>query len=469
MRKTRLFLAQLNWTFLFALLLLVFATDSQAQESVNLEIKFAQGVQARIACDYSHSGSVIVNNADQGKIVSLPLDVDAKMTFFQLTTSDEQTIRFFESASGKIKLEKGMTNPSLDASNRLIVARLKANPGGVVEMASMVGVLEQAELELILNPADPMTLAAVFNKTDVKEGDQWNPSTFALAKMLRVHQIKESNVKLLLKKVDADSARIYIMGSVLADVFDVTTRMEISGIAIIDQQSHTLSSIKLDIRETRAPGQIAPGFEGKTKIDIRITDASTTQLSNSALAKHTKNQKIRQRIKWQSKSGNFTVNFDPRWKMIATEDDAAILRYIEKDELLAQCNIVQLPSRPADKPLTLNVYKKEVAKVLADDKHASLISAASVPTLTGDSALRIVVGGKEDGLDVNWFYYLVSSDDGRQVTFVFTMAKSVSQRVTPIATQLINEFEFQPVPKKVASATSDQSNANRPRDTSQNR
>ena len=39
----------------------------------------------------------------------------------------------------------------------------------------------------------------------------------------------------------------------------------------------------------------------------------------------------------------------------ASEEDAAILRYLENGDLLAQCNIVSLASRPADKPLLLDV------------------------------------------------------------------------------------------------------------------
>jgi hypothetical protein len=469
MGNTRLFLVQFNWTVLCALSLFVFATAGRAQESVDLKIHFAHGKQVRIACDFSHSGSVIVDNDEQDKVTSLPLHVDAKLTFFQRSTGDEQTIRFFETAGGKIKLENGTTSPSLDAAKRLIVARLRTNPGALVEMASMDGILEQAELELIQNPADPMTLADVFNKTDVEEGDRWKPSKTALAKMLRVHEIEKSSVQLLLKKVEAQSARVYIMGSLDAKVDDVITQMEISGIAIIDLNSNMLSNFKLGIREVREPGQIAPGFEGRTKIDVRMTDASTPQLSSAALAKHTENKKIRQRVKWQSQTGNFTVKFEPRWKMIAAEEAAAILRFIDRNDLLTQCNIVQLPSRPADNPLTLNAYKTEVAKILEADENAVLVSAASTVTTSGDTALRVVVAGEEEGLPVSWFYYHVSSQDGRQVTLVFTMAKSVAKRVTTIATQLVNEFEFQPMPKKVASAKSDESNAQTPFSTMQKR
>ena len=65
--------------------------------------------------------------------------------------------------------------------------------------------------------------------------------------------------------------------------------------------------------------------------------------------------------------------------------------------------------------------------------------------------MQVVVGGEEEGVPVNWLYYHVTHEDGRRVTLVFTLAESVAHRVDPIAAQLVNEFEFEPVPKKIAS------------------
>lgn len=436
----------------FALVLVVFASSAFAQETIDLRVTFEKGSQCRVTSDFMHSGTVTVPNDETGEIVPLPLNVDAKLSFFQRTTSDEQSIRFFENANGRIKLDRGTTKPELNSNNQLIVARLREKSGEQVELASMSGILDQAELELIQNPADPMTLSAVFSREAVKEGDSWEPPVEALAKMLRLNRIEESKVKILLKKYDSKSARVYIIGTLLGDVNDVVTEMELSGIATINRVDDSLSSLKLTVRERRGPGQIAPGFDGKTKIDIRITNATTDKLSNESLAKYTgKDNKIRQRVRWQSEAGKFSVTYEPRWKMIATEQDAAVLRFIDGNELLAQCNIVQLPSRPADNPLTLDDYKTEVAKIISADENAVLLAATTLPTLAGHMALQVVVGGEEEGVPVNWFYYHVANEDGRRVTLVFTMAESVSQRVDPIAAQLVNEFKFEPMAKKIAS------------------
>jgi hypothetical protein len=128
------------------------------------------------------------------------------------------------------------------------------------------------------------------------------------------------------------------------------------------------------------------------------------------------------------------------------------LRFVDKGDLITQCSIVQLPARPADQPLKLENYKTEVGKILQADQDARLVSANQFQTPAGLTALRVIVSGKESELPINWFYYHLSAKDGRQVTFVFTLEEPLAKRVVVIADQLINEFEFNKLPKIVAKA-----------------
>ena len=79
---------------LFAFALVVFASPTLAQETIDLSVNFEKGSQCRVICDFMHSGTVTIPSEETGEIVPLPLNVDAKLSFFQRTTSGEQTIRF---------------------------------------------------------------------------------------------------------------------------------------------------------------------------------------------------------------------------------------------------------------------------------------------------------------------------------------------------------------------------------------
>lgn len=441
-----------------------FSNLTAAQEKIDLDVEFPKTKQIRVSSNYEHVGDVLVitDPVDSKKdskpgVKPLRMSVEAKMTYVQRTMNSTQTIRYFQNAGAKIKLDKGSSNPQLKENNRLIVARSKEKSKGnqEVEMASVKDTLEQSELDLIQNPADPMTLADLLNKSSVKEGDSWKPSNISLAKFLNVNEITESDVKLVLKKLDSKSARIFILGSVEADVDDVSTKMQLSGIAVVDRASQMLSSFKVGISETKNPGQISPGFKGNTKIDLRFAAVAPVEaLSNASLAAHVQGGKIRQRLKWSSQLGLCEMVYEPRWKMITQEQEAALLRFIDGKELLTQCNVVLLPKRAANKPLTLDQYKREIAKIADKDKNAKLVSANQSRLEGGETCLRVVVSGVEGGVPVQWYYYNVAAFDGRQIAFVFTLESSVSSRVSGVAKQLVKEFRFIDPPRKVAGQSS---------------
>jgi len=451
------------------LLLCLFGT-TDAQEKFDLEVEFPTSKQVRISSIYEHEGDVLVitdpseseDSKDSKKktkpvVKPLQLSVEAKLTYAQRTMSTTQAIRYFESAGAKIKLDKGTTSPRLSENNRLVVARSKKKQKGnqEVEMASVKNTLQQSELDLIQTPADPMTLASLLNKDGIKQGDSWKPSNTALAKFLNVNEIVESDVKLQLKKLDDKTARVFVLGSVVSDIDDVSTKMDLSGIAVVDRATNMLSSFKISIAESKQPGQISPGFKGSTKIDLRFSPASNVkELSNDSLALHVKDGKIRQRLKWVSQLGLCELVYEPRWKMITHAQEAALLRFIDGKELLTQCNVVLLPKRAANKPLSLDGYKREIAKIADKDKNAKLVSANKSRLAGGETCLRVVVSGVEGGVPVQWYYYNVAAFDGRQIAFVFTLESTVSSRVTSIAKQLVSEFRFIDPPRKVASKRS---------------
>ena len=429
-----------------------FAAPANADETINLKVELPTSTEMRITSDYEHVGKVLVISEKDEKVQSLDLSVAAKLGYQQRMLSSTQAMRTYDTAHATITLNKKTAKPGLTKENDLVVARTKPESQDV-EMASVKGTLLHNELELIQNPADPLTLCAVLNKEKIKLGDKWTPDPAALAKLVSASKVNESDVKLTLKSFDAKSARIFIAGSMSADVDDVSTQMDVSGIAIVDRATNLPTSFKISIREIKQPGQISPGFDGTTKVDLRFTKvAPSTKLSNTALAAHTKTGKIRQRLKWVSRLGQFEMVYDPRWKMITEDEEAALLRFIEKTEVLSQCQAVILPKRPSDKPLTLDAYKKEISKIVEADKNAKFVKAKNKKSSTGNTVMSVIVSGVEEGASVNWFYYNVARADGRQVAFVFTLDGSLADRVLPIANQLVDEFEFKTPARKVAKS-----------------
>ncbi len=418
-----------------------------AAETIEIKISTNRGLQQKIDARFEHEGQVTVDNAGQAeKSERLKMKTVADLVFHQRltgTANDPQSIRYYNSSYGNFNIEKGKTKASLAEQNRLIVARLKSKPGQRIQMASVQDLLNQSELNLIKNPADPLTYAGLLRKKSVSPGEKWPADKNALANFLAVDRILFSDAKMMLKTATRSQARIYLLGQVDATVNDVGTNMKVSAVFDIDRKSSQVTQVRLNIDENREAGQVAPGFEGKSRVSVRIAaDGRCEHLSTANLKKLTRSRRIKQRLQWLSEAGKFALQYDPRWKMIASEKEAAVLRYIDDGDLMAQCNVVQLPSRPASKPLTLPEYRKEIEAIIRADKTAKLVSAKKIKTTNGHSALRVSVKGIEDGVPVKWIYYHVGADDGRRLTFIFTLEQEIADIFQPSDQRMVNGLNF---------------------------
>lgn len=419
--------------------------SAYADEKYDVVVDYGKGALHEINAQFEHSGVVIVDNAGQDDDAkSLSLEVTARIIYDQRFTGNSkkrQAIRHYRKSFADIEIDKKKTESSLSDDNKLIVARIQKDASQRLQLASIANVLKQSELDLIRNPADPLAYVNLFNKEGVKTGEKWSVDSDAIADFLSVDNVYENDVQITLKSVEKNVAKVYVQGEIKAEIDDVTTEMSVSAVALIDIDKKMLKALRTTISEERSPGQVAPGFDGQTKIDIKITpQKSVKELSNHALAQTT-SKRIDRRIKWEG--NQFQVTFDPRWRIIASEDEAAVLRYVDEGLLLAQCNIVQLPSRKPDNPLSLSSFKAEVKKIVTGEKEkADVVTAEQVKTATDLTALRIVVEGQESKVPIRWIYYHVSADDGRCLTYVFTLEKDVADRFATADKLFVNETRF---------------------------
>lgn len=426
---------------------------------IDIAINTKAGVQQKVDARFEHDGKVIVDQAGQkSEAQRLRMKTVAKLAYHQRLTGspkDPQAVRYYGSSHGNFSIEKGKTEAELAKANRLVVARLRSQPGRRLQMASVLDMLNQTEFNLIKNPADPLTYARLLEKKDVAAGDRWDVAKEPLADFLSVDRILSSDARLMLKTVSDDSARIYLLGNVDATIDDVGTHLKVSGIFDIDTDNRQVTNVRLNIDEVREPGQVAPGFEGKSRVNLRLkSDDSCPQLTTASLRKHTQSRAIKQRLRW-GKEDSFALQYDPRWRMIASESEAAILRYVDDGDLMAQCNIVQLPSRPADNPLKLDDYKAEIGKIIRLDPSAKITDSKRLKTSTGLEALRISVTGVENELPVEWIYYHVASRDGRRLTFVFTMEREVADLFEPADQRIVNGLNFFDKTSQAFASTAD--------------
>jgi hypothetical protein len=433
-----------------------FAQDkAQIPQNISLEVGYDKNQLYETEVRIEHSGTVIIETSDKERQVrQYPIDVKGHLKFHERfigTAAKPQAVRQFSIGQAKMLIDKTDLTTELEKTNRIIVSRIKSDTGNKYQHASVESILQQRELELLRNPCDPLSFGGILNRAKVAVGKAWEPDSDALARLMFVDRVIYSTVTLKLTELNERSAKLHLVGKIKAEVDDTLTEMAVAGIIQVDRELRIVNALRMTINEHRRAAQIAPGFKGQTKIDLvsQPSNEVIEELSLNSLKEIAKTKVIRNVLRWASDSGNFALVYDPAWKMITTEDEAAILRFVESGDLLTQCSIVRLPSRPADKPLGLKDFQEEVAKIITKDPNSRIEQADEGTNANGLKTLRVLVSGVEEEVRMNWLYYNVASSDGRQVTFVFMLEEQVFDRVESTAQRLVDGFVFNKVGSKL--------------------
>ena len=455
-KKTVFFGLVLTLTNLACFVPDIFALVPQSSPSVDLNLDTKSGQYSHFDIQVAHQGVVIINEprSEEAGRKTLELEVNAEVRFGQRFTGREGkvvAIRNYQPTShAKIELAKGTREIKLSEKNRYVISRIKES--GPLQAASIQDVLTQAEVELLTYPCDPLCLPRLLNQTNVKQGDTWKVSDQALSTFLGVDHVYENNVRMRLKSINGQQAKIYLLGKAKTEVDDVSNSITVTATMLVDTQQKIVTALRANLRQNRAVGQIAPGFEGVTKIDMKQKRVPSIEaLSNKAIAQRTKSKKIERRLKWVSEEGQFALFYDPRWKIIDSEKEAAVLRYVRQGALLAQCNVVQLPSRPKNSMLSMEKFKAEVKNIITKEESARIVDDRKITTPNGSQALQVRVDGVEQKVPVTWIYYHVGHSDGRQVTFVFTLEQQIVDQFLPADRALVNSIKFYPLKTRSAN------------------
>ncbi len=432
-----------------ASLALLFCQQNGRAQTYDLIHEIEADSTLEVTTQLQYTGSVIVDGAGEDEDSrALPLDVRARLHFDQRissgSTNSPQAIRYFDKALATIQAGQGETTSRLSKQNNLVLARMNQEADGnhQFQIASIGDCLSQQEYELLKNPGDPLAFTSVFDKRGVAIGEKWQLQSEQLADLLSVNRIINSSVSMMLKTVEEGIAKIYLFGEVKAEVDDAITEMNVKGIALLDMKAKLVTSLRMTIAEERRTGQVAPGFEGKVKLDTKL--AATTpniMLNKQSLAARHKGQKVKFAFLLDDTESDFTLVHDTRWRVIASEEDAAVLRLMDDGQLIAQCNIVQLPRRPEDQPLTLSQFQQEVQKITGDSQ-ARIVSTDRFNNESGLETLHVVVDGVESGIPFSWLYYHIAATDGRRVTMVFTLEKEAADYFADADRQLVNNLTF---------------------------
>src|SRR5262249_31328888 len=149
-------------------------------------------------------------------------------------------------------------------------------------------------------------------------------------------------------------------------------------------------------------------------------------------------------LEYLSEIKGYRFDYDRRWHVIREEPGLVVMRFVDRGELVAQCNV-----SPSDLPRSSSSGSGGASHPDTDDKDAAYPELSQFQSqvqdalgkLFGhferalqrgtDSGLRVlesIADGTAQDVAIQWRYYLVHDRAGRAVTIVFTMEAPQSER-----------------------------------------
>ncbi len=392
-------------------------------------------------------------NPDGSKVTKVPLLVEGNLAYeerfvdTQPTPWSRRSVRYYTKAEARIKVDEGLLAPKLPEEWRTVCAQVDADRSLIY---SPMGPLKREQLDLIDVQGNSLLLPRLLPEQPVRIGDRWEIDPSILARLLGLDVVVDSNVTCSLNDVEGQTAIIEISGNVEGAVGGVSSEIEFRAKSNYDLSQNLITWFAVAMREKRAIGHAEPGFEVTARLRVtiaplakseKLTDAYLTELPLEA-------SPGAGLLSFQAEKARFQLIHDRRWRSMLDRRDLCVLRLVDRGDLIAQCNISELPESEPGKQMSLEAFQADVQRSLGD-KFGQIVEGSKSTTEDGKCVLRVLVAGMESEIPIQWVYYHVSNDAGRRAAIAFTLETKLVERFAEADRTLIETFQFADQPEPI--------------------
>lgn len=316
--------------------------------------------------------------------------------------------------------------------------------------------LDAREVELLLSPLNTLALEQLLPREPAKAEQPWSISAEAAKDLFNLDAVHSCNIKASIVKVEKGVATAKFSGQMDATANSVPTKLDVNGNfqARLGSQCAIVTWLGVVVKEQREISQAEPGFSITARINLIRAEAKDGPSVDAAALKAQVDQTDDGRwlVRIRSDAGRYDMLADRRWTTYIDSGEEAILRMIENNTVIAQCNITQLPKLDAGTQLTLEALQAEVKKSQGDSFREMLESAESV-TSSKLRLMRLVVAGELEEVPIQWVYNHLSDDTGRRMVLEYTLSASYAERFAASDEQMSTSFAFLEVPSATEAPT----------------
>lgn len=303
--------------------------------------------------------------------------------------------------------------------------------------------LSGQELELLELPANSLAIDGMLPATDVLQGDTYKPDKEVLAKLLSLAAVNETDVTGEVNELSGSIAKIHLKGKVQGSVAGVPTVIDLVGKMVFDREAMCCNWLALAVREQRDIGKSEPGFDVSATIKM-IRKPIDVPARLSAIPKSLPTGDIaaeRLYCELSSSAVGYAALMDRRWKIMADAPGASMMRMIENDRGIAQCDIRPAGKMAAGTQLTLAAFVADVKQSLGKRLGQMLESREEVNDF-GLRVLRATAQGMVEGVPVQWVFTHFSDDAGRRLLATMTVGGTDLETFAGSEVQLAASLRF---------------------------
>jgi hypothetical protein len=437
--------------------LIVCVAQTQAAEKYKLVEDTAAGRLTRVQIALEVAGELKIN-ADGKKVIPLGITGKGELLYDERIVADPnnaaalRTARYYHNASAQSRVGDQEVNSKL-GNERCLIGVLADESKVTMHSFAASGPLTSDELELINVQANSALLHRLLPSDEVSIGDKWTHDEKLAAALFGFDVVLKNSLESVLARVDGNVAHIELTGSTSGSVAGVSSEVEANAKYSYDLEKRCITWIAMSIKENRAVGHAEPGFTLTGRLRASVTPAKDAppELATDALLQLPGNLADHPWLTFMSKAGGFLLVHDRNWRLMIDRHDVTVLRFVDRGELIAQCNISRLPDAADKKQLALSSFQTDIQRVL-DKNFGQFVESKEGKSERGLRVLRTVVSGVSNDLPIQWTYYHLTDAKGRQASLVFTMDAKLVERFGGADQALVSSFELLDREVKAAAA-----------------
>ena len=338
-----------------------------------------------------------------------------------------RALRFYERAKAEMEVDGQAQQVELRGDRRWIRVSAEATAPA---MACLEGGLTRQELDLLEIPAASHLLTLLLPNEPVEVGDRWQHENDHLAQLFNLDAVTVNDVQSELKGVAEGEARMELTGRLVGSAQGAVTDLEVKAKYSFHLQQKQITWIALAVQENRSIGLGTPGLQVKARLRMVAEPVAETQhpLSSPPDASAVEADSTAGLLEYRPEDRGFVLLHERHWHVLREEPRLSVLRWVDQGQLIAQCNLLSLPSLNAQNELKLEDFQQEIQRALGESAQ-QIVDARETELGPEIRALRTVVSGQVSDVPIQWIYYhLTHPASGKRLSCVFTMSAEELER-----------------------------------------